>query len=87
MADELAKRNDLGPLTENHWKIIEFVRDYYLKHGEGPAIIKIGKATGFTAGEICSIVSLWCCPWGLSTGRIAKTKRLSLNRSKTVSSP
>ena len=33
MALELAKRNDLGPLTENHWKIIEFVRGYYLAHG------------------------------------------------------
>lgn len=63
MADELAKRNDLGPLTENHWKIIEFVRDYYLKHGEGPPILKIGKATGFSAGEICSLF-----PCGVARG-------------------
>jgi len=63
MAHELARRNDLGPLTEDHWKIIEYVRDYYLKHGEGPPILKIGKATGFTAGEICSMF-----PCGVARG-------------------
>ena len=30
MAHELARRNDLGPLTEDHWRIIDFVRKYYL---------------------------------------------------------
>jgi len=52
-AHELARRNELGPLTEKHWKIIEYVRDYYIKYGEGPPIVKIGKATGFTSSEIC----------------------------------
>ncbi len=63
MAHELARRNDLGPLTEDHWKIIEYVRDYYLKYREGPPIVKIGKATGFTAGEICSMF-----PCGVARG-------------------
>ncbi|MDP2840569.1 MAG: TusE/DsrC/DsvC family sulfur relay protein, partial [Syntrophales bacterium] len=63
MADELARRNDLGPLTEDHWKIIEYVRDYYLKHREGPPIVKIGKATGFTAAAICSMF-----PCGVARG-------------------
>ncbi len=26
MAEELAEKNDIGPLTEGHWKIIEFVK-------------------------------------------------------------
>jgi TusE/DsrC/DsvC family sulfur relay protein len=63
MAVELAKRNDLGPLTEEHWKILDYVRDYYLKHGEGPPIVKIGKATGFSSGEICKMF-----PCGVARG-------------------
>ncbi len=62
-ADELARRNDLGPLTETHWKIIHFVREYYLAHGEGPPIVKIGKATGLSAVEICALF-----PCGIARG-------------------
>jgi tRNA 2-thiouridine synthesizing protein E len=62
-ADELAQRNDLGPLTQDHWKIIEFVRGYYLVHGEGPPIVKIGKATGLSASEICALF-----PCGIARG-------------------
>jgi TusE/DsrC/DsvC family sulfur relay protein len=62
-AHELAKRNDLGPLTELHWKIIDFVRDYYLVHGEAPPIVKIGKATGLASGEICKMF-----PCGVARG-------------------
>ncbi|MBM3327554.1 MAG: hypothetical protein FJY65_11380, partial [Calditrichaeota bacterium] len=29
IAEKLALKNDLGPLTEDHWKIIEYVKDYY----------------------------------------------------------
>jgi tRNA 2-thiouridine synthesizing protein E len=63
MAMELARRNDLGPLTEKHWKIIDYVRDYYKKHGEGPPIVKIGKATGYSSGEICKMF-----PCGVARG-------------------
>jgi len=62
-ADELAHRNALGPLTEAHWRIIEYVRDYYLKHGEGPAIVAIGKATGLASREICRLF-----PCGVARG-------------------
>ena len=55
MAEELAERNDLGPLTEEHWSIIEFVRQYYLLHGEGPAVVKIGKDLGMKPGKICEL--------------------------------
>jgi tRNA 2-thiouridine synthesizing protein E len=63
VADELAKRNDLGPLTEDHWKIIEYVRDYYLKTGEGPPIVKIGKAIGMTSRQVCTLF-----PCGVARG-------------------
>lgn len=63
MAHELAQRNDLGPLTAQHWKVIDYVREYYLAHGEGSPIIKIGKATGLASSEICSLF-----PCGVSRG-------------------
>ena len=62
-ADELAERNDLGPLTAEHWKIIDYVRNYYLIHGEGPPIVKIGKATGMSSSEICKLF-----PCGVARG-------------------
>ncbi len=62
-AHELAERNNLGPLTEDHWKIIDFVRGYYLAHGEGPPIVKIGKALGMTSSKICNLF-----PCGVARG-------------------
>jgi tRNA 2-thiouridine synthesizing protein E len=32
-ARELAEKNDIGPLTDNHWKVIEFVKEYYETNG------------------------------------------------------
>jgi len=55
MAEELAKRNDIGPLNKDHWKVIEFVREYYLEHSIGPSVAKIGKATGLSAKRICCL--------------------------------
>ena len=55
MAEELAQRNDIGPLGDEHWKVIEYVRDYYQKYEVGPPIVKIGKATGLTPKRICCL--------------------------------
>jgi tRNA 2-thiouridine synthesizing protein E len=63
MAEELAKRNDLGPLTEDHWKIIEFVHGYYQKYRTGPPVVKIGKATGLPPKRICELF-----PCGVARG-------------------
>jgi len=63
IAEELARRNDIGPLTEDHWKVIEYVRDYYHEMGEGPPIVKIGKETGFTSKHICEMF-----PCGVAKG-------------------
>ncbi len=62
-AEELAVRNDLGPLTEDHWRIIEFVRDYYRVHGDGPPVVRIGKALGLKPSRICDLF-----PCGIARG-------------------
>jgi tRNA 2-thiouridine synthesizing protein E len=55
MAEELAKRNDIGPLTDEHWTIIDYVRDYYTENKIGPSIVKIGKGTGISPKKICCL--------------------------------
>jgi tRNA 2-thiouridine synthesizing protein E len=63
VARELAALNDIGPLTDNHWKILEYVRGYYAEHNEGPPIVKIAKATGLTSKCICTLF-----PCGVAKG-------------------
>ena len=63
VARSLASLNDLGPLMDDHWKIIEFVREYYLEFKDGPPIIKIARATGFSFNKICTLF-----PCGVARG-------------------
>ncbi len=63
IAEELARKNDLGPLCDDHWRVIEYVKIYYQENGVGPPIVKIGKATGFTADYICKLF-----PCGVAKG-------------------
>ena len=72
VAEELAKKNSLGPLTDDHWKIIDFVRDYYSAFGEGPPIVKIGKATGLSGRYICE---MFPCGIGKGAYRLAGLPR------------
>lgn len=55
LAEELARRNEIWPLTEDHWKVIHFLRDYYLKYAQGPVILKICRATGLSVHRICEL--------------------------------
>jgi len=71
-AEELADLNDLGPLTEDHWRIIEFVREYHQAHGDGPPVVRIGKALGLKPSRICELF-----PCGIVRGayRLAGLRR------------
>ncbi len=55
IAEELARRNEIWPLTEEHWKVVHFLRDYYLKYAQGPVILKISRATGISVQRICEL--------------------------------
>lgn len=54
-ARELAERYGIGPLTEKHWKIIEFVKEYYETYGSGPPVVKIGRNASLSSNEICRL--------------------------------
>jgi len=51
----LAEKNDIGPLTDAHWKVLEFVKQYYETYATSPPVVKICKATGLSRAEICEL--------------------------------
>jgi dissimilatory sulfite reductase related protein len=46
VAKGFAQTEGITELTEEHWKIINYLRDYYLKFGIAPMIRKLCKDTG-----------------------------------------
>lgn len=52
IAVEIAKQNGIDPLTDQHWKVIRFMRDEYLEKGTGPTVRVLGKASGVSVKEL-----------------------------------
>jgi len=52
LAVAIAQTEDVEELTENHWKVINYLRDYYQQFGIAPMIRKLCKETGFQLKEI-----------------------------------
>ena len=49
----LAKEEEgLNDLTEDHWAVIRYIRDYYLEKSLAPMVRKICKTTGFPLKHI-----------------------------------
>lgn len=52
MVGYFAKMEEVAELTENHWKVINYLRDYFQKFGVAPMVRKLCKETGFSLKEI-----------------------------------
>ncbi|MEP0774743.1 MAG: TusE/DsrC/DsvC family sulfur relay protein [Acidobacteriota bacterium] len=52
VAKALATTEGVSDLTENHWKVVHYLRKYFLEFGVAPMIRKLCKETGFTLKEI-----------------------------------
>ena len=52
MAEELAAMDHIPQLTEPHWKVINYIRDYYHQFDIAPMVRKLCKETGFTLRQI-----------------------------------
>lgn len=52
IAKALANVEGVSEMTENHWKVVNYLRDYYQKFGIAPMIRKLCKETGFSLKEI-----------------------------------
>jgi TusE/DsrC/DsvC family sulfur relay protein len=52
MAPELAKREGIDTLSDQHWQVIRFMRSEYLTKGTGPTVRLLGKASGVSVKEL-----------------------------------
>ncbi len=52
VAQDFACGEGIATLTEDHWKVINYIRDYYLEFGIAPMIRKLCKETGFKLAQI-----------------------------------
>ncbi|MEJ2187713.1 MAG: TusE/DsrC/DsvC family sulfur relay protein [Gemmatimonadota bacterium] len=52
VAVDLAKTEGVDDLTDDHWKLVKYLRDYYLQYNMAPMIRKLCKETGFKLKEV-----------------------------------
>ena len=52
VAHSLAKTEGVDELSETHWKLVNYLRDYYLKNNIAPMIRKVCKDTGLPLKQI-----------------------------------
>ena len=52
VAADLAKTEGVDSLTDEHWVLINYLRNYYLKFGIAPMIRKVCKETKFDLKKI-----------------------------------
>lgn len=52
MAAFLAKEEGVEELTEDHWKLINYLRGYFKDYGIAPMVRKMTKESGYSLKEI-----------------------------------
>jgi tRNA 2-thiouridine synthesizing protein E len=52
LAAALATTEGIDGLSEDHWKVMNYLRNYYLEFGVAPMIRKLCKETGFPLKQI-----------------------------------
>ena len=52
VAKDFATTEAVADMTESHWKVVNYIRNYYLQFGIAPMIRKLCKETGFKLNQI-----------------------------------
>jgi len=52
MVPELARREGIVTLTDEHWKVIRFMRAEYEAKGSGPTVRVLGKTSGVSIKDL-----------------------------------
>lgn len=52
VAEALAETEGVGDMTDEHWKVVNYLREYYLEFNMAPMIRKLCKQTGFPLKKI-----------------------------------
>jgi len=55
VAMALATTEDIAELTEDHWKIMNYIRQYHAEFGVAPMVRKLCKETGFKLKEMYAL--------------------------------
>jgi dissimilatory sulfite reductase related protein len=52
IARAFAMKEGVNELTENHWKVIDYLRSYYLANGMCPMVRRLVKESGLTLKQL-----------------------------------
>lgn len=52
MVPELAMKEGIDTLTDQHWQVIRFMRRQYEERGEGPTVRVLGKTSGVSIKDL-----------------------------------
>lgn len=52
IAEAIAEESGIGPLTDRHWKVIDFCREDAEKQGQPPGLRRISKLSGVGMKEL-----------------------------------
>ncbi|HHY25151.1 MAG TPA: TusE/DsrC/DsvC family sulfur relay protein [Desulfitobacterium dehalogenans] len=55
VAKALAPNEDVEELTEEHWRVINYLRDYFDQYGVAPMVRKLLKDTGYDQKTIYNL--------------------------------
>jgi TusE/DsrC/DsvC family sulfur relay protein len=47
VAEDIAKTEEAYPMSEDHWKVVDYLRNYFLEFEIAPPIRMVTKQTGF----------------------------------------
>jgi dissimilatory sulfite reductase related protein len=52
MVPELAEKEGLTDLTDQHWQVVRFMRQEFFAKGTGPTVRALGKTSGVSVKEL-----------------------------------
>ena len=52
VAKSLAETEGVDAMTDDHWKVVNYLREYYLEYNMAPMIRKLCKESGFKLNKI-----------------------------------
>lgn len=55
LAKALAETEEIFDMSEDHWKVVNYLRNYYLEYGIAPMVRKVCKETGFDLKTIYAL--------------------------------
>jgi len=52
VAAALARTEGVDSMTDEHWHVVRYLRQYFLEHGSAPQVRRLMKSTGFDLRKI-----------------------------------